>query len=93
MGYAKWKKDAWLFLDWSSSNYYVYYEHNPTTIVHGMILEEKYASRKLDISHLKVFGCIAYVHVPNERRTKLDPKAEKMHLHWLFSVVERVSLL
>jgi hypothetical protein len=24
-----------------------------------------------------VFGCIAYVHVPNEKRSKLDPKAEK----------------
>ena len=26
---------------------------------------------------MKVFGCIAYVHVPDELRTKLDPKAEK----------------
>ena len=32
---------------------------------------------KSDVSHLKVFGCIAYVHVPNELRTKLDPKAKK----------------
>jgi len=30
-----------------------------------------------DIGHLKVFGCIAYVHVPDELRKKLDPKAEK----------------
>ena len=49
----------------------------PTTIVHGMMLEEKYTSRKPNISHLKVFGCIAYVHVPSERRTNLDPKVEK----------------
>ena len=26
---------------------------------------------------MKVFGCIAYVHIPNELRTKLDPKAKK----------------
>lgn len=26
---------------------------------------------------MKVFGCIAYVHVPNELRKKLDNKAEK----------------
>ena len=26
---------------------------------------------------MKVFGCIAYVHVPDELRTKLDPKAKK----------------
>ena len=26
---------------------------------------------------LKVFGCIAFVHVPNNTQTKLDPRAEK----------------
>ena len=30
-----------------------------------------------DLSHLKVFGCTAYVHVPDELRTKLNTKAEK----------------
>jgi len=49
----------------------------PTTIVHGMTPKEKYSGRKPNLSHLKVFGCIAYVHVPDELRTKLDPKAEK----------------
>ena len=49
----------------------------PTAAVHGMTLEEMYTGQKPDISHLKVFGCIAYVHVPDEKRTKLDPKAEK----------------
>ena len=49
----------------------------PTTAVHGMTPEEKYTGRKPDISHLKVFGCIAYVYIPDERRTKLDPKAKK----------------
>ena len=47
-----------------------------STTIHGMMTNEKYTGKKLDISHLKVFGCIAYVHIPNERRTKLDPKAE-----------------
>ena len=45
--------------------------------VHGMMPGEKCTCKKLDISHLKVFSCIAYVHVPDERRTKLDPRAEK----------------
>jgi hypothetical protein len=49
----------------------------PTTTVHGITPKEKYSGRKLDLSHLKVFGCIAYVHVPDELRTKLDPKAKK----------------
>ena len=45
--------------------------------MHDVTPKEKFSSRNLDLSHLKVFGCIAYVHVPDELRTKLDPKAEK----------------
>lgn len=29
------------------------------------------------VKHLKVFGCICYVHVPAARRHKLEEKAEK----------------
>ena len=46
----------------------------PTAAIHDVTPEEKYTSRKLDVSYLKVF---AYVHVPDELRTKLDPKTEK----------------
>jgi len=49
----------------------------PTVGVHGMTLEEKFTGKKPDVSHLKVFGCIAYIHVPDEKRSKLDPKAKK----------------
>jgi hypothetical protein len=49
----------------------------PTTTIHGMTSEEKFTSKKPDVSHLKVFGCIAYVHVPDEKRSILDPKADK----------------
>jgi hypothetical protein len=49
----------------------------PTAAIHGMTPEEKFTSKKLDVSHLTVFGCIAYVHVPDEKKSKLDPKVEK----------------
>jgi hypothetical protein len=49
----------------------------PTTIVHGMTPEEKFKSKKPDVSHFRVFSCITYVHVPDEKRSKLDPKVEK----------------
>ncbi len=49
----------------------------PVAEVHGMTPEEKFTGKKLDFSHLKVFGCIAYVHVVEEKRSKLDPKVEK----------------
>jgi hypothetical protein len=47
------------------------------TTVHGMTLKEKFTCNQLDVSHLKVFGCITYMHVPNENISKLDPKANK----------------
>ncbi len=45
----------------------------PTVIVHGMTPKEKFTSKKPNVSHLRVFSCIAYVHVPDEKRSKLDP--------------------
>ncbi len=49
----------------------------PTTAVHGMTPEEKFIGKKPDVSHLKVFGCIAYMHVLDKKRSKVDPKVEK----------------
>jgi hypothetical protein len=49
----------------------------PIVTVHGMTPEEKFIGKKPDVSHLKVFGCIAYVHVLDEKISKLNPKAEK----------------
>ena len=31
------------------------------------------------MSHLCVFGCMAYAHVPDNERRKLDKKSKKMH--------------
>ncbi len=42
-----------------------------------MTPKEKFTTKKPDVSHFRVFGCITYVHVPDKKRSKLDPKAEK----------------
>ena len=39
--------------------------------------QELWTSKKPSLSHLRVFGCDAYVHVLREKRTKLDSKSEK----------------
>ena len=39
--------------------------------------EEMYTGKKPDVSHLKIFGCLVYVHIPKEKRTKLDPFEKK----------------
>jgi len=49
----------------------------PTAAVHGMTPENKFTGKKPDVSHFRVFGCIAYMHVPEEKRSKLNPKVDK----------------
>jgi hypothetical protein len=39
--------------------------------------QEVWTGKKPFLTHLKVFGCEAYVHVPKENRSKLDKKVEK----------------
>jgi len=45
--------------------------------IHGMTPKEKFIGKKPNVSHFIMFGYVVYVHVPNEKRSKLDPKAKK----------------
>lgn len=40
-------------------------------------LEELFSGKKLEVSQFRFFGSIAYCHVPDEKRTKLDQIVEK----------------
>ena len=51
----------------------------PTTAFNKKITPyERWYRRKPNLNHLKVFGCMAYAHIPDVKRTKLDKKAEKL---------------
>jgi hypothetical protein len=39
--------------------------------------KEMFIDKKLEISHLKIFGFPLFVHIPKEKRTKLDPLGKK----------------
>ena len=39
---------------------------------------ELWSSNKLNISHLRVFGCQAWLHIIKKRRSKLEPKSQEM---------------
>eukprot|EP00253_Pinus_taeda_P017055 PITA_17055 len=41
------------------------------------IPEEAWSGQKQTVTHMRVFGCVAYAHVPDQLRRKLDSKAEK----------------
>jgi hypothetical protein len=39
--------------------------------------EEMFSGKNPKVSHLKIFGCPVFVHIPKEKRTKLDPSRKK----------------
>ena len=39
--------------------------------------KEVFSGKKLEVSHLRIFGCPMYIHIPKEKRTKLDPSGKK----------------
>jgi len=39
--------------------------------------QEAWSEQKPTVSHLKVFGSVAYAHVPDQQRTKLEDKSKK----------------
>ena len=49
----------------------------PTKAVLNLTPKEVWLGHKPSVSHMKVFGCIAYAHVPKEKRRKLDDKSVK----------------
>ena len=49
----------------------------PTKAVMNRVLEEAWSGTKQFVTHKKVFGCVAYAHVPDQLRNKLDSKGEK----------------
>lgn len=42
-----------------------------------MTPEEAFTSVKLEVSHLRIFGCPLYIHVPKDKRSKLEPSGKK----------------
>ncbi|KAL5851655.1 hypothetical protein ACOSQ3_006773 [Xanthoceras sorbifolium] len=49
----------------------------PSVPLDGGIPEEVWSGKEVNISHLRVFGCISYVHIDSVERSKLDTKSNK----------------
>ena len=39
--------------------------------------EEDFLGEKIKVIHMRIFGCPMYIHIPKEKRTKLDPSGRK----------------
>ena len=53
----------------------------PTTALKEKLTPyEKWYGQSPDLSHFRVFGYIAYAHIPGCQRSKLDKKAQKLRI-------------
>ena len=50
---------------------------SPTLALVDKTPHEVWSGKKPSITHLKIFGCDSFMHVPNEKMSKLDNKVEK----------------
>ncbi|KAM0993394.1 hypothetical protein ACFX2A_009186 [Malus domestica] len=48
---------------------------SPSTVLGFKNAEEVWSEKPMDYSKLRVFGCSAYAHIPNDERSKLKPKS------------------
>ena len=51
--------------------------HTPHRVLENKTPKEVFSGKKPEVSHLRIFGCPVYIHIPKEKRTKLDPSGKK----------------
>jgi hypothetical protein len=51
---------------------------SPQQVLENKTPEEIFLGDKPEVNHLRIFGCHAYVHVPKDKRTKVDPFGKKV---------------
>jgi hypothetical protein len=56
----------------------VYIQHRCShAILKDKTPEEVFSRIKPKVGHLRIFGCPVYIHVPKEKRTKMEPLGKK----------------
>ena len=64
---------------WAEASITTVYVQNrcPHKIVKNTTPEEAFTKVKPEVGHLRIFGCPVYIHVPKEKKTKLEPSRKK----------------
>jgi hypothetical protein len=64
---------------WVEAFVIVVYVQNmsPHKIIKNMTPEEAFIGVKPEVGHFRIFGCLVYIHVTKEKRTKLEPSGRK----------------
>jgi hypothetical protein len=72
-------------------NYIV--NHTPTKDLINITTEEAWTKIKIDVSHFRIYGNIAWAHILDEKRKTLQPKSEKCIVFGYSEDVEGYRLL
>jgi hypothetical protein len=64
---------------WEEATSTVMFIHNmcPDVILKDKTCEEVFSRIKPKVGNLRIFGCHVYIHVPKEKRTKMEPSGKK----------------
>ena len=63
---------------WAKATRTIVYVQNciPHRVLENKTPEEVFSGKKPEFIHLKIFGYLVYIHIPKEKRTKLDPSGK-----------------
>jgi hypothetical protein len=64
---------------WGEATMRTIYVQNksPHRILKDMNPEEAFLEKKTNVEHLRIFGCPVYIHIPKDKRKKLEPSGKK----------------
>ena len=61
------------------------YVHNiiPHSALGVKTLEEMFTRNKAGVSHLKIFGCLVFVHIPKEKKNQIRSFRKERNMCWV----------
>ena len=64
---------------WAEASRTVVYVQNrtPHRVLENKTPKEVFSNKKPEVNYLRIFSCTVYIHIPKEKRTKLDPSGKK----------------
>ena len=65
--------------------------HTPHKLLENETPEEVFSSKKPEVSRLRIFSYPVYIHIPKEKRTKLDPSRKKGIFVGYFESSQRIT--
>ena len=51
--------------------------HTPHRVLKNKTPKEVFSNKKLEVTHLRIFGFLVYIHIPKKKMTKLNPSGKK----------------